>query len=206
MSLVVLPFSKQALNQALEILKSGGVVAHATETCYGFACDLSNPEAVKRLFDLKKRPYDSPVSALFPTVAEAKKFVEWNEEAGKLAKKYLPGPLTLVLPIKNPPSFLPSPGTGEGSGVGALGIRISSHPLACELAERFGKPLSTTSANVHGEKNTYSAAEIIEQFMFQEIKPDMIIDSGKMIETPSSTVIDLTSGKGKMLRKGVVGD
>ena len=192
MSLVVLPFSKQALNQALEILKSGGVVAHATETCYGFACDLSNPEAVKRLFDLKKRPYDSPVSALFPTVAEAKKFVEWNEEAGKLAKKYLPGPLTLVLPIKNPPSF--------------LGIRISSHPLACELAERFGKPLSTTSANVHGEKNTYSAAEIIEQFMFQEIKPDMIIDSGKMIETPSSTVIDLTSGKGKILRKGVVGD
>ncbi|MFA5799375.1 MAG: L-threonylcarbamoyladenylate synthase [Candidatus Peribacteraceae bacterium] len=194
--------SEQMLAQALQILASGGIVAHATETCYGFACDLTNPEAVKHLFALKKRPLDSPVSALFSSLDEAKKFVEWNDEAEKLARKYLPGPLTLILPqrekspvlwiVPSPKSQVPSPKS--------LGVRISSHPLAQNLVAAFGKPLSTTSANLHGMANAYSAEEIVEQFSKQKLKPDLILDSGKIPNVPPSKVIDLTN-KGKILRQ-----
>jgi len=200
------------MSEALHMLAAGGIVAHATETCYGFACDLTNPQAVARLFALKQRPADQPVSALFSSIEEAKKFVEWNDEAKKLARKHLPGPLTLILLLKEracicPLPSLPSPVPGEGMGMGArtLGIRISSHPLAQELAKRFGKPLSTTSANLHGQKNTYSTAEIIEQFKGQKVQPDLIIDSGKLRTTPPSTVMDLTEKqKLKTLRKGII--
>lgn len=195
------------MDDAIKILTAGGIVAHATETCYGFACDLTNPQAVKRLFALKKRPTDQPVSVLFSSVEEAKKFVEWNEEAEKLASKYLPGPLTIILPArKDAPDFYTVlayhlPLTSYRS----MGIRISSHSLARELAKRFGKPLSTTSANLHGQKNTYSVAEISGQFSGQDIQPDMILDSGVLPPTPPSTVIDLTvPGSCLVLRKGLV--
>src|SRR3989344_9622501 len=92
--------AKSGIEQALSVLRSGGVIAHATETCYGFACDLTNPTAVEKLFDIKQRPTSQPVSAMFSSVEEAKRWVEWGDEAEKLAKQYLPGSLTLILPLK----------------------------------------------------------------------------------------------------------
>ncbi len=97
----VIPFSNQAIADALTVLQNGGVVAHATETCYGLACDLSNPDAVTKLFAIKQRPESQPVSALFASVDEAKKYVEWNDRAEELAAQYLPGPLTLILPLRS---------------------------------------------------------------------------------------------------------
>ena len=95
-----------SIKKALCILKNGGVVAHITDTCYGLACDMTNPKAVTKLFEIKHRPINMPVSALFASLEEAKKYVEWNDMAEKLAEKYLPGPLTLILPLKKP---LPHP-------------------------------------------------------------------------------------------------
>ncbi|MFH0769774.1 MAG: L-threonylcarbamoyladenylate synthase [Candidatus Peregrinibacteria bacterium] len=202
----VLPLSAQAIAQALNILNEGGIVAHATETCYGFACDLTNPEAVQKLFLLKKRPFDQPVSALFPSVAEAKKYVEWNDEAEKLAREFLPGPLTLILP-KRPTSqelFIVPAQSSKLKAQSSVGIRISSHPLATELACRFGRPLSTTSANVHGRTNTYSVKEITAQWTHEKIKPDIIIDSGHLLFIPPSKIIDLSHGTHTVLRKGAL--
>src|SRR3989338_4667154 len=95
-----------SIKKVLCILKNGGVVAHITDTCYGLACDMTNPKAVTKLFEIKHRPISMPVSALFASLEEAKKYVEWNDMAEKLAEKYLPGPLTLILPLKKP---LPHP-------------------------------------------------------------------------------------------------
>ena len=92
--------ASKGLIEAIHILKRGGVVAHATETCYGLACDLANPAAVAKLFAIKQRPLDQPVSALFVSIEEAKKWVEWSDEAEKLAAEFLPGPLTLILPLR----------------------------------------------------------------------------------------------------------
>ena len=97
-ALHILPESPASLEEALLVLRLGGIVIHATETCYGLACDLRNPEAVQRLFTVKQRPENQPVSALFSSIEEAKKYVEWNDRAEVLAKEFLPGPLTLILP------------------------------------------------------------------------------------------------------------
>jgi len=181
--------SPEATEEALHILAAGGVVAHATETCYGFACDLTNPAAVEKLFAIKNRPADQPVSALFPSIEEAKKYVEWNDRAEALAAKHLPGPLTLILPLhKDALPIFPNPNPLPST----LALRISSHPLAMELVARFGKPLSTTSANLHGRPSPYSVPEIEQQFASAAAQPDLILDSGKLSHTPPSTIIDLT--------------
>ena len=183
--------SPEAMDGALQILAAGGVVAHATETCYGLACDLTNPAAVEKPFAMKNRPADQPVSALFPSVQEAQKYVEWNDRAEALARSHLPGPLTLILPLRQdaPPVF-PTPYALRPNPT--LGLRVSSHPLAMELATRFGKPLSTTSANLHGKPNTYSTVDITEQLQNHK-GPDLIIDSGDLPLNPPSTIMDLTT-------------
>lgn len=195
--MLVVPYSESTLREALDILRSGGVVAHATETCYGFACDLSNLDAVRTLFRIKRRPADQPVSALFPSIDEAKKYVIWNDRAEELAAMYLPGPLTLILPMRtDAPSQLFSIAEIRNSEFRiqrSLGIRISSHPHARSLIAAFASPLSTTSANLHGQPNPYSADDILAQCSAMPDRPDLILDSGKLPPTPPSTVIDCTS-------------
>lgn len=195
----ILPVTDEALQEAVSVLQEGGVVAHATETCYGLACDLQNPEAVTKLFKIKERPYDRPVSGLFPTVEDAKEYAEWNPEADELAEKHLPGPLTIILPLYEPKRFFVTPHGGA-----SIGVRVSSHPLAKALATECAMPISTTSANVHGKPNPYSVADIVAQFEGKKILPDLVLDSGALPEVPPSTVIDLTGEAPEERRGGTV--
>ncbi len=210
----VLPASATGIQRALKVLREGGVVAHATETCYGLACDLANPDAVLKLFTIKNRPLTQPVSALFASLEQAKTYVEWNTEAEELAAKYLPGPLTLILPMKAGAGLFPIPlqekrGTDTSLStsnfpLSTLGLRLSCHPLAQELVNAFGSPISTTSANLHGKPNPYSAEDIIAQFAGREYGPDLILDSGTLPPVPPSTVVNLAAEKQKTERQGGV--
>ncbi len=202
----ILPADGKGIERALSTLRDGGIIAHATETCYGFACDVTSLGAVANLFALKNRPFTSPVSALFASIDEAKKYVEWNDEAERLARKYLPGPLTLILPQQAdaPQRLYATPLQPTTSNLPVtIGLRISSLSLAQQLVSAFGKPLTTTSANLHGQPNPYSVQDIVAQFKNQVIQPDLILDSGTIPQTPPSTVIDLTE-QGKVKRKGQV--
>ncbi len=204
----ILPFSDVAIAEAITILKNGGVIAHATETCYGLACDISNIDAVTKLFAIKQRPEHQPVSGLFASVDEAKRYVEWNDRAEELAQQYLPGPLTVILPMRAdaPTSLYPTAAPLEASSqrlVATIGVRVSSSPIAQSLVGAFGSPLTTTSANVHGQPNPYSAEDIAQQFADQPIKPDLILDSGALPPTPPSTVVNL-SGSDQIHRQGSV--
>lgn len=192
----ILP-ADQGIPEALNIIQHGGIVAHATETCYGFACDLTNPEAIQTLFLLKDRPDMQQVSALFPSVSAAKEWVEWNERAEELAEKYLPGTLTMILPLK----------TDHRSLINdqhTLGVRVSSHPIAQKLAEIAHVPLSTTSANLHGMPSAYSAEDIVDQFREREIQPDLILDSGVLPALSPSTVIAIEGGMMRIVRQGLI--
>ncbi len=222
----IVAFSDEAIAEAVVILKNGGVIAHATETCYGLACDLSNVDAVQKLFAIKQRPEHQPVSALFASVDEVKEYVEWNERAEELAKQYLPGPLTIILPMKKdaPLRLYPTPPashsglrasgprtaslqpaeTGGRWPVATLGIRVSSSPVAQSLVDAYQSPLSTTSANLHGQPNPYSAEDIVAQMKDQTVQPDMIIDSGILPQNPPSTVMDLTSAEETIKRQGKI--
>ncbi len=187
------------LAEALIVLRSGGTVAHATETCYGFACDMTNVDAVNRLFQIKQRPVSQPISALFPSVNEAKQYVEWTDRAEELAQKHLPGPLTLILLLKTqaPHLLLPVPG-----GSPTVGIRVSPHPVALALSRGYRHPISTTSANLHGQPNPYSAQDIQRQYKEVTLQPDLILDSGTLPPSPSSTVVNLTTEEPGTVRAG----
>lgn len=197
----IFPITPESMVEAVRIIQRGGVVVHPTETCYGLACDLTNVEAVERLFVLKKRPTREAVSALFPSIEEAKKYVLWNTLAEKLAKKYLPGPLTMVLKLREiPEGDLPSIVCLPDQET--LGIRLSSHPIAQELANKAGIPLSTTSANVHGKPSLYSAQEVRDQFSTESLQPDLILDGGLLPAALPSTVVAVRGNSLEVLRKG----
>ena len=188
--------------KALDVLRHGGTVVHATETCYGLACDLSNPAAVTKLFAIKHRPVDQPVSALFESIEQAKQYVMWNGDADAFAREYLPGPLTLILPVKqNDPHTLYSAVRLPLAADRSIGIRISSHPLAQQLVIDFGSPLSTTSVNIHGRPPLYDAQGIFQEFSRETDQPDLILDSGVLPTVPPSRVVDCTKrGVPKILR------
>ena len=194
------PLSDKSIQEAIALLRDGGVVAHATETCYGLACDLGNAEAVAKLFAIKNRPLNLPVSALFVSIDQSQQYVEWNEAALTLGTQHLPGPLTIILMKKPGCALHVCPEGGE-----SVGVRISSHPTARQLAEAFGSPLSTTSANIHGKKNPYPTETIAEQYARAQVVPDLIIDEGELSHEASSTVVDATHGSVEMLREGNIG-
>lgn len=198
------------ITDACDLLLQGGIVIHSTETCYGLACDLTNKRAVAKLFALKQRKTDQPVSALFASLDDVKKYVEWPEKAEELVQEYLPGPLTLVLPIQeNAPNILhitpslqpttPACRQARYNLQPTLGIRLSSHPIAQQLVQAFGKPLSTTSANISGKEPCYSVEEIAKQF------PDtddsvVLLDGGELEKRAPSQVISFINGKVEYLR------
>lgn len=199
MQIISIRRRKKALPQAVKVLQAGGIVAHPTDTCYGFAASIFSKKAIAKLYKLKKMPRIKPVSILVSTVSEAKKYGIWNKSADALAKKYWPGPLTLVLKRKKtlPSWFNPKTKT--------IGIRVPDHSFSKLMVKKFSSPVTTTSANISGLKSPYSVAEILRQFKKQTYKPDLIIDGGILDKkNPPSAVIDVSGKKPKILRHGVV--
>lgn len=185
---------KRSVEEAVAVLRAGGTVAHATETCYGLACDLTNADAVRKLFVAKNRSFEQPVSALFPTVAAAEAYVRFSTEALALAEARLPGPTTLILPVRSDAAhtfFV----TANGEPATSAGVRVSSHPLACLLAQTYSLPLSTTSANRHGLPPAYDVSALREQWLeYAETAPDLCLDEGTLPLRPPSVIIDCTDG------------
>jgi len=187
------------LNKAIQTLKNGGVVAHATDTCYGFACDALNEKAVARLYALKKMPLNKPVSILVSDIEMAKKYGEFNEKALDLSKKFWPGALTIIVKRKSQLPIFFNPDNAN------VGFRLPSDRLSAELVRGLGHPITTTSANISGEPSPYSVAKILEQFQNEKLRPDFIIDSGELNKKNlPSTVVDVSKGDLKVIRRGNV--
>lgn len=182
--------------EALAVLRAGGVIAHATETCYGFACDSTNRSALARLYRIKKMSHSKPVSILVWSLEEAEKYGIFSVAAKKLAKKYWPGPLTLIVKRKKTlPVFL-------NPGHKTVGIRVPAHALSRKLAQKLGRPITTTSANISSMPSPYSVYAIRRQFRGQKLKPDFILDSGRLSKNSPSTILDVTGKKPKIIRQG----
>lgn len=198
----VLPASDPAsIAEAVKVLRAGGVVVHPTETCYGIACDISNPSAVRKVFQLKARLESQPVSALFPSVEDSKKYVVWNEKAEELSKQHLPGPFTMILMMREdgPKKLYPTPTASVGASVG---VRVSSSEIATSLVTSFGGPISTTSANIHGQPNPYTSEQILASWPGGGNAPDLFLDGGTLPPVPPSTVVDLTKEIPETRRQG----
>ena len=149
--------TRKEISQAVDILRRGGLVAFPTETVYGLGADASNASAVKKLYAVKRRPADHPVIVHFDSPARAFTWArDVPEAAAQLAKKFWPGPLTLVL--KRSPLAHDFVTGGQDS----IGIRVPAHSIAHELLAAFGGGVAAPSANRFGLVSPTTAAHVRE--------------------------------------------
>ena len=168
---------ERAVEEAVERLRSGGLVVYPTETCYGLGAAVDDLRAVERVYRVKRRPFDRPLTVIVADVEMWSRYAYITPEASKLIRRFLPGPLTIILWKKPTVPDLVNPDR--------IGARISSHPVAQALVERLGKPITATSANLHGGPNPYKVEEVCEGV-------DLVLDYGELPRRPPSTIVDLT--------------
>lgn len=194
---------QKAIAEAVRILDAGGLVAMPTETVYGLAADADNEEAVLNTYRAKGRPTDHP---LIVHVASAEDIPWWAEstpEAEALARRYWPGPLTLVLKKK------PRCGLWVTGGQDTVALRCPSHPWAHALLKAFGGPkhrgLTAPSANSFGRISPSCARHVADDLGVKPAgKLDMILDGGTCEYGIESTMLNLSSGRPEILRHGVI--
>lgn len=193
-------YHQKIVHACVAALKAGKIIAYPTDTSYGFAVDVKNISAIKKLYRIKGRNFNKPVHIIPPNIASAKKIVRWNKSALALAKKFFPGPLTLVLPLSTNNLALRTLSAKSGW----LGIRMPKNKVALDLAKELGLPITTTSANVSGKSDCYTAEDILKQFKKQKFKPDIVIDFGKLPKRKPSTVVKIGQNQMEILRQGPI--
>jgi L-threonylcarbamoyladenylate synthase len=190
----LLDASDESIKAAAYLMREGGVVVYPTETVYGIGCIPSDPDAAQRICEIKGRA-DKPLPLICADIESARKIVEMSPAAEKLAAKFWPGPLTMVLPAKVKYSMWVQ------HGATTLGIRVSPYPIAQKLAKAAGGVIVSTSANISGDEPAKTAQEAKTIF---DGKVDAIVDGGPSPGGESSTVVDLTGEEIWLLRKGPV--
>lgn len=194
---------KDVLESTLEVLKKGGVIVYPTETCYGLGCDATNEEAVERIFKIKEREKNKPVLVIAENKEKFFEYVEWNETIEELTRAYWPGALTIVASLKERASHTLAKGV-IGSG-GTIAFRVTSHPFAARLAQKLGRPLVSTSANLSSYPNPYDIKYVTSMFEGGEVVPDLIINAGDLPHQSPSTIVQVDAeGNKKVLRQGEI--
>jgi L-threonylcarbamoyladenylate synthase len=187
-----------ALAKAMEALRSGEVVMHATETCYGLAADIFDEKALQRVYDIKKMPLGKPVSLMVQRREEAEQYAEFGDLAMQLAEEFWPGPLTLILPrLSSLPPFF-------NAGHSTVGVRCPDHDISQLLVEKFGSPLTTTSANITTVPEVYTVQEFMNQLDLKGKRPALILDSGLIEKNPPSTIVALSENGPQIVRRGAI--
>lgn len=188
----------KSIQTAANSLKQGKTVVFPTETSYGLGCDATNQKAVDKIFKIKKRPKSKPLLVVVSSVAMAKKYLVWNKTLDKLAKKYWPGPLTVISAAR---TVLAKGVIGEEN---TLALRVTSHPIARRLCAKLGRPLVATSANIADRGDVYSSREVAEMFAGKKFAPDVLFNAGKLPKREPSTIVKITGEKIKIIRQGQV--
>jgi L-threonylcarbamoyladenylate synthase len=188
--------SPEAVEEAVAVLRRGGLVALPTETVYGLGADASNPAAVRRVFDAKGRPHDHP---LIVHVAGAAAIDRWSADASplahRLAEAFWPGPLTLVLPRAD---GVPDEVTG---GRPTVALRVPDQPLTLAVLERFGGGIAAPSANRFGRVSPTRAEHVVADL---GDAVDLVLDGGPCRVGVESTIVELVDDRLRVLRLGAV--
>jgi L-threonylcarbamoyladenylate synthase len=185
---------KRAIQKAVEILQSGGLVAFPTETVYGLGANARDPAAVARIFAAKGRSADRALTVHVGSISQALEWAVWNDDADRLARAFWPGPLTLVLPRK---PDVPHIVTG---GQATVGLRIPDQPLALELLRSFGGGVAAPSANRSGRISP-TTAEHVRTELGQRV--DLVLDGGPCRLGIESSVLSLVD-QPRLLRTGAI--
>lgn len=188
----------KAVPRAAAVLEAGGMILYPTDTVYGLGVDATNVEALRKIFDIKRRSAGNPMSVVVGNLEAAEAYVAVNDRARKLAVAFWPGPLTIVLRKKE---SLPPELTGARE---TAGIRLPNNSFCRALAAALGKPYTTTSANRAGTGNCRSVEEVQKSLGERWSDIELVIDGGLLPTTKPSTVVDVSSAVPHISREGSV--
>jgi L-threonylcarbamoyladenylate synthase len=184
------------IDETAEILRGGGIIAYPTETVYGLGVDALNERGIRRLFEIKSRALDKPISVLVRDAVMLGRVVSRIPPMAKpLMDRHWPGPVTIVFPAS---SDIPPLLTGQ---TGTIGARISPHPFVKQLFNSFDSPLTATSANISGGEGLIEPEDILRTFGG---RIDLVIGMSEFMEGGGSTVVDVTGEKPRIIRQGKV--
>ena len=188
--------TKRQIREGISVLKQGGIIALPTDTVYGLGASANIPQAVERVYEVKKRPRHMPLSIFLAHMSQISDVAELIPPvAWLLAEKFLPGALTLVLPkSRSVPDIVTAGGT-------TVAVRIPAHPVPIALVEGLGMPVLGTSANQSGKPSALTAAEVYSQL---GDKIDLVIDGGQCTGGRESTIVDVTGETPIVLREGAI--
>jgi len=187
---------KQQVERGISILKGGGLVAFPTDTVYGLGAVSNINEAVERVYQVKERPRDMALPLLLADIAQIREVASYiSPVALLLARKFLPGGLTLVLFKAESVSDIVT------AGGKTVAVRVPDHPVAIALIKGVGAPIVGTSANLSGKPAPLTAEEVCAQL---GDRIDLIIDGGRCPGGRESTVVDVTGEKPRVLREGAI--
>ena len=184
------------IDQAVRVIKSGGVVAFPTRSLYGLGADALNPEGVRHIFKIKNRPLDKPILVLIKDRNSISEIVtDIPPSAVRIMDAFWPGNVTIVLEA--------TPGLPEAltAGTGKIGVRLPQHPVAFALVKAFDGPITGTSANISGERGCSRVSDLDNGVTS---KLDLILDAGTLKEGKGSTIVDVTVYPPEVVREGEI--
>jgi L-threonylcarbamoyladenylate synthase len=192
-----MPMGDEATAEAVRLILAGEPVAIPTETVYGLAADATNADAVARIYAAKGRPAFNPLIVHVPDLASAERIGRFNGQSRDLAELHWPGPLTLVVPLR------------EDSGIAALvtaglptiGLRVPAHPAMQALLKASGRPLAAPSANASGRISPTRASHVLSSL---EGRIPLVIDGGATERGIESTIVAATDDRLRLLRAGPI--
>ncbi len=187
----------EAAERAASVLSAGGVIIFPAETLYGLGARARDPDAVRRVFELKGRGRDVPLPVMAADLEMAGRWAVFTDQARELAGYFWPGPLTLVLEARD---FVDQALTG---GTGKLGIRVPGAEFARLTAAALECPLTATSANKSGRPAPRAAMEALDSLAGEV---DLVVDGGTLPGGLASTVAEIVDGRLKILRRGVLAE
>ncbi len=188
-----------AIETAAAAIRAGGLVVLPTDTLYGLAADPFNRTAVRRVFAAKRRAAGQPLPLIAADTAQVVRHIgALSTAAERLARRFWPGPLTLLL---RAPDSLASETTG---GTGLVGVRVPNHHVALALCRASDRPLTATSANISGQPASPDPNAVLAALSGEEARIDVLLDAGKTAGGPPSTIVDMSEDVARLVRAGAI--
>ena len=184
-----------ALAVAVEVIRRGGIVAYPTDTLYGLAADPASDAALERLFDIKKRDRTKAIPLIAADVEQACVVGQFGADELRVARRFWPGPLTVVVTARAALSRL------AAADDGTVAVRVPAHLLARELAAAFGRCITATSANLSGHPPT-AAPDDVAAALGDRI--DLLLDGGAAPGGAPSTIVSVRDGAFTLVRAGAI--